>query len=215
MALKPPTEVSVPLNLSEDDVLILCEAFAIDATKPDLDRHLRDALKGFAEAAVQEHLDHLLGVEDLAGKIDLRQRRLLRLVDKVFVGRMPSAAVVGSLFHIPERATNTLIATTAARFRQLDKPRRKAVSAALHLLVEKKAHDPPKSNGEYYLVSRDAAVVSYTRDLLAASPENLSALGREQSLAATYVLHDASLEYLCEALGEDVAVIRAEARERK
>jgi len=72
---------------------------------------------GIARAAIQEYLDMISGEIVFSRASDIKEYRLLLLIENVFE-EMPSESVVANLFHLKRSEAKTLIKNVDAKYRR-------------------------------------------------------------------------------------------------
>ena len=82
-----------------------------------IDPSLEGKESGFAKAAVQEYFDMISGEKVFSRASDIKEYRLLLLIENVFDG-MPSETVVANLFQLKRSEARTLMKNVDAKYRR-------------------------------------------------------------------------------------------------
>ncbi len=101
-------KISTELDIPDAVLALLCDAVRCKAV--DIEKELAR----FAPAAIGEFIDMATGAATLASAIDIRERRLVRLMLTAYPTTPPGADEVARLFNITPSAARSLMRATAA-----------------------------------------------------------------------------------------------------
>ncbi len=121
----PTLNLAFAIDLTGDEVQGLADAIGCAAPG-----EMAGRLGPFAKAAFREYADMMLGEALIITATDLRERRLLGLIETALAGRIPDVDRVGRLFSIaPSAARSLLRAVTGKHRRRLAQALRTEVAA--------------------------------------------------------------------------------------
>ncbi len=210
MTQDEPKEVSVSfeLQLTPRECEWLSRLFGVGS---DFAGSFEDLIHRLARSATYEWLDQFLERADLGGRVDMQQRRLLRLSTDLFDHRLPSSSRVAQLFRVTPRQAETMINNTVSRFAsELEGARRSSIASELDNLVEE-VPNTEEAEGRYRITFADPGDAAYLRRLLREAPGRSRKVESDRADNAVYLIYDSALVALAPALDLDVAALRERA----
>ena len=129
-----------------------------------IDPCLEGKESGFARAAVQEYWDMISGEKVFSRASDIREYRLLLLIENVFNG-MPGEAIVSNLFQLKRSEARTLMKNVDAKYRRRLLETKKT---SLRNIID--GIDTKKKTSDYDFICDSSCLIDSLNDLV--SPEN-------------------------------------------
>jgi hypothetical protein len=182
----PTRDVKATLNLTQDDEAELSRALGC---KP---AELSTVLAPYATAALLEYVMMFLGQKVFTRGSDIREYRLLLLIQKVLGNRIPDEARVSRLFQSTTSESRALLRAVMSKYQSQSHG---AVEQSIGYILE---HASPVDAGGPWLITVDnTIIVEHLNRVLAESDGRLEKVGRHGISVSTYEVTPASFISLC------------------
>ena len=199
----PKREVKVTLNLTPDDEAQLVRV--LDC-KP---AEFSGVLASYATAALTEYVMMFLGQKVFTRGSDIREYRLLLLIQQVFANRIPDEARVSRLFQSSTSESRSLLRAVMSKYQSQS---HRAAEQSVHDILAKAASD---SEGGFWLITLDnTIVVEYLNRVLAETDGTLEKVARDGTSVSTYKVTPASFNALCKAFKVNPPTVPAKGTRR-
>jgi len=186
----PTREVRATLSLTQGEE---AELSRILGCKP---AELSTALAPHAAAAVLEYVMMFLGQKVFTRGSDIREYRLLLLIQKAFGGRIPDEALVSRLFQSTTTESRALLRAVMSKYQS------QSLSAAQQSIRDILAKASPNADGGPWLITVDnTIIVEHLNRSLAETDGTLEKVARHGISVSTYEVTPASFNALCKAFG--------------
>jgi hypothetical protein len=180
--------VDVPLTLEETNQL----AGILKTTAQNLEA----TFIPYCAAAVEEQVRMILGQKVFTRGSDVREYRLLLLIQHAFDGRIPDEQTVSDLFQTTVTQSRSLIRSVMSKF-QYDLSG--AIEETLRYYVSSAVRD--ELGPDFCIVLNSESIVEAINRRLAAIDGALPQLAKKRGTVANYTIRPSSLNRLCQALG--------------
>lgn len=182
----PTREVKATLNLTADEENELCR---ILGCKPG---ELTEALAPYACAALLEYVMMFLGQKVFTRGSDIREYRLLLLIQKVLGNHIPDEALVSRLFQSTTSESRALLRAVMSKYQWQSQG---AAEQSIRDILAKARPDP--EGGPWLITIDNTIIVEHLNRALAESDGTLEKVGRHGISVSTYDVTPASFEALC------------------
>lgn len=108
----PTIPVTFEITLQKDEIEALADAIGCT------EQEVATQLPAYAQTAMREYADMMIGNAPITTATDLRERRLVGLIKTALGGRMPEANRVARLFNIAPQGARTLLRSVTAKHRR-------------------------------------------------------------------------------------------------
>jgi hypothetical protein len=181
----PTIAVTFEITLEDEELKAMAEAIGCTG------QQLAARLPGYAETALREYADMMIGEALITTATDLRERRLVGLIKIALGGRMPDANRVARLFNIaPQSARSLLRSVTAKHRRKLDD----AVRAETAAFIAACVNDP--ATNDWKVTWLNPVLVEMLNDRLENANQSKEAIRRNSLVLGGYVVPNGSYNWI-------------------
>lgn len=155
-------------------------------------KDLDNNLASYATAALQEYVRMFLGQRVFTRGSDIREYRLLLLIQSAFAGKLPDEQKISDLFQTTANQSRSLIRSVMSKYQY-------ELSEAIRATVRDtiKSATQPKEDGDFQFTVNNENVVDAMNRTLASLPGNeLTQVVRKPGTVTTYVLKPSSRDEL-------------------
>jgi hypothetical protein len=183
----PPRKIQATLNLAPQDEADLAR---ILKCKP---AELSGVLERYASAALTEYVTMFLGQKVFTRGSDIREYRLLLLLQQVLGDRIPDEAFVSRLFQTSTTEGRALLRAVMSKYQS--QSHGAAEQSIRDILAAAKGDI---KNGPLLITVDNTIIVEHLNRALAESDGTLAKVARHDNSVSTYELMPASFKALCE-----------------
>lgn len=161
---------------------------------------LPTAMAGYAASALQEYLAMMRGQKALNRVAEIREHRLVLLVENVF-GTMPDEQTISRIFQTTAAGSATLLRSAMSTYQyRLRDPIDRTLKADLERAVAETV------TGPYLVTMNSTSMIEQLNKRLAAIDGSLASVSKKRGSVSTYEITKCSYEHLCTVLGATPAV---------
>lgn len=108
----PTHNITTSIDLEPDELAALADALGCSQAQ------VPARLAGFAQAALREYAEMILGTGPVASATEMRERRLVRLIRHAYAGRFPDVHEISRVFNVPPTAAKTMLRNVMSKHRR-------------------------------------------------------------------------------------------------
>lgn len=182
----PTREVKANLNLTPEDEVELSRVLGC---KP---AELSAALAPYSSAALLEYVMMFLGQKVFTRGSDIREYRLLLLIQQVLGNHIPDEALVSRLFQSTTSESRALLRAVISKYQSQSHG---AAEQSIRDMLANAKQDGKE--GPWLLTVDNTIIVEHLNRALAETDGTLEKVGRRGNSVSTYELKPASFKALC------------------
>jgi hypothetical protein len=184
----PPRKIEASLNLTQEDEAEL--ARVLDC-KP---AELGVVLARYANAALLEYVMMFLGQKVFTRGSDIREYRLLLLIQQVLANHIPDEALVSRLFQSTTSESRALLRAVMSKYQSQSHG---AAEQSIRDILEKAK--PDAEGGPWLITVDNTIIVEHLNRALAETDGRLEKVARHGITVSTYEVTPASFISLCKS----------------
>lgn len=104
--------VTTSIDLEPDELADLADTLACSTAQ------VPAKLAGFAQAALREYAEMMLGTGPIASATEMRERRLVHLIRHAYAGRIPDVHEISRVFNVPPNTATTMLRNAMSKHRR-------------------------------------------------------------------------------------------------
>ena len=182
----PKRDISATLNLTPQDEADLVRVLGC---KP---ADLSTVLGPYASAALTEYVMMFLGQKVFTRGSDIREYRLLLLIQQVLGNHIPDEALVSRLFQTSSSESRALLRAVMSKYQSQSHG---AAEQSIRDILAVATGDPKE--GPLLITVDNAIIVEHLNRALAESDGTLAKVMRHENSVSTYEVKPASFKALC------------------
>lgn len=182
----PRREIKATLNLTKEDEAELARILGCKSEE------LNGVLASYASAALLEYVMMFLGQKVFTRGSDIREYRLLLLIQQVLGNRIPDEALVSRLFQTSTSESRALLRAVMSKYQS--QSHSAAEQSIRGILTDAKGDE---KEGPLLITVDNTIIVEHLNRALAGADGTLAKVERHENSVSTYELKPASFKALC------------------
>jgi hypothetical protein len=199
----PKRDVKATLNFTQEDETELTRVLGC---KP---AEFGAVLAPYATSALMEYVMMFLGQKVFTRGSDIREYRLLLLIQQVLANHIPDEALVSRLFQSSTSESRALLRAVMSKYQSQTHG---AAEQSVRDILAKATADP--EGGPWLITLDNTIIVEHLNRVLAETDGTLEKIARNGISVSTYKVTPASFKALCKAFNVDPPTVAAKGARR-
>jgi len=180
----PNIGVTLTMNLTDDEVTGLAEVLGCP------EANVGNRLDGYADAAVREYVDMMLGTGPLASAGEMRERRLVLLILHAYGGRVPDVDEITRVFNVSAATATTMLRNVMSKHRR-------RIAVAVQADVDAfKAGCEQQANDDWHVTVQNPVLVEMLNARLTKAGQGKARIVKDPKTLGQYIVPNGSYEWI-------------------